>query len=65
MPQLYSNFHDSFIEKYLETSTGTIIGQKGEISVQGKNKSNYIFWMSDNISCFFSLIFFLDSDREG
>jgi len=43
MPQIYGKHHDSFLENYLNTGEGSLIGKNKERLVFGKNKSNYIF----------------------
>jgi len=43
MPQVFSKYHDSFMENYLNTGESVMVGKNKEKMVFGKNKSNYIF----------------------
>jgi PAS domain S-box-containing protein len=43
MPQIYSKYHDSFVENYLNNNDNKLANTNKEKFVFGKNKSNYIF----------------------
>ena len=43
MPQVYSKYHDSFIENYMNNNESKLANTNKEKLVFGKNKSNYIF----------------------
>jgi len=42
MSQVFSKFHDAFLENYLNSGESAIIGKNKQRMVFGKNKSNYI-----------------------
>jgi len=42
MSQVFSKYHDSFLENYLNSGESAIIGKNKQRMVFGKNKSNYI-----------------------
>ena len=43
MPQIYSKFHDQFIEHYINTNESRLTNTNKDRFVFGKNKSTYIF----------------------
>ena len=56
MSPLYAKHHDSFLERYLQTSESIIVGKNKERLAFGKAKSNYVFPFYYNVKAIPSML---------